>query len=207
MLYAIIFIVAAIVAVYAVTLWILKESHEAKGVIGECLKRWSGGLTPQALLDDTESACAEARIAPDLVVVCHDITPVYDALRRSVLQEAPATPLANGLVLALAVGVDAGRLYLRVVEAPQANRIGADRRIFCDFDDIQAIETTSPNLPAELAPPGREALAIRLTGAPSCAYALVIEPAWGVGARELADRLRAMVHQRERPPAVPVVVR
>lgn len=207
MLYAIIFIVAAIVLVYVVTLWILKESREAKGALGERIKRLTGGLTPESLLEATQSACRDQGLSPDFMVVSRGVTPVYDELRRSILREPAGSALPAGLALALAVDVDAKRLILRAIEAPKPGRIASDRNVSLAFGDINAVETVTCRFPAELAPGGDEALSIGVSGTPTVAYHMVVEPAWAVGADELAQQLHRMIFEGHRPPAAPVVVR
>ncbi len=208
MLYAIIFIVAAIVVVYVATLWLLKESREAKGALGERIKRLTGGVTPRSLLEDTQAVIRNhCGGEPDLVVVSHDVTPVYDHLRRTLLREPVERALPAGVVLALAADVDASTLYLRAIEAPKPGRMGADRRIFASFSDIAAIDPVTAAFPSGVAPPGNRAVSIRLTNRPLEQYHMVAEAAWGVSAHELAQQLRRMVFDRQRPPTTPVVVR
>lgn len=207
MLYAIIFIVAAIVLVYVVTLWLLKESREAKGALGERIKRLTGGLTTQSLLEDTQSVLREHGHAPDFVVVSQGITPVYDRLRRTFLKEPIGRALPAGLVLALAADIDTGTLYLRAVEAPKPGRIATDRRIFAAFSDVEAIDPVAAHFPGGTAPPGGRAVSIRLANTPAEHYHMVAESAWGVAADELAEQLRRMIFDRQHPPAAPVVVR
>jgi len=208
MLYAILFIVATIVLVYVVTLWLLKESREAKGALGERIKRLTGGLTRQSLLEDTQAVFRErAGREPDFVAVSYDVTPVYDGLRRTILKEPIDRALPAGLVLALAADTDAGTLYLRAVEAPKPGRIGTDRRIFAAFDDVTAIEPVASTFPDGIAPPGDGAVSIRLADSPAEHYHMVAEAAWGIAADELAQQLRRMIFDGQRPPAAPVVVR
>ncbi len=207
MLYAIIFIVAAIVLVYVLALWLLKESREAKGALGERIKRLTGGLTTQSLLEDTQTVFREGGYEPDLVVVSHSVTPVYDGLRRTILKEPIERALPAGLVLALAADVDAATLYVRAIEAPNPGRIGTDRRVFAAFSDVTAIDPITAAFPDGLAPPGDRAVSIRLASSPAEHYHVVVEAAWGVAADELAQQLRRMIFDRRRPPAAPVVVR
>jgi hypothetical protein len=207
MLYAIIFIVGAAVGAYVIALWLIHETREASGAIGARLKLLTGGWTNEALLQRTQTECANGGLNPDFIVISNSITPVYDALRGKVLASPIGTALPAGLVLAMAADVSERRLYLHAVEAARPARPGNERRFTISFDDVNEIETISNSFDTNIVPSGQHAVAFRLANAPAARYDVIVEPAWAVAAKDLASQLRSMVIDEREPPAAPVVVR
>ncbi len=207
MLYAIIFIVGAVVGAYVIALWLIHETREASGAIGARLKLLTGGWTNEALLKRTQSECHAAGLNPDFIVTSNAVTSVYDALRKKVLAGPVGSALPAGLVLAMAADVSERRLYLHAVEAPKPGRPGEERRFTVPFDDVNAVETVGNTFDADIAPPGQQAVALRLANRAAARYDVVVEPAWAVGAEDLASQVRSMVTDEREPPATPVVVR
>jgi len=203
MIYPILLIIALILLGIFLWTWLSREIRAAGAWLRDRILIARGGTTQQHLLEETQRACRERGLAPDCILVSGQVTEVYDHLRRRVIGQRADGTLPSAVALALGADVDAGSLFVRAVEAP-ADDIGRDTSAFIPFADISGIEQVEQDLPAGLAPKAESAIEIVTA---QQRYRLSLEERWGVSARDLVERIRAMIEDGRKPDAAPLIVR
>lgn len=205
MIYTLLLIGAAIAIAVLAWHWLRAELRHAAGWLGEKLLLARGGETPERLLADTRRAFDRRGLTPHFILVSSQVATFYGPLRRRHVGRRAQEPLPVAVTFVLGADVDAGMLYLRSVVAQQGGS-GRETREIIAFDDIERIEHAPHGLPADIAPAADTALEI-IAGGARPRYHMALEPQWAVAPAEVVDRVRAMIEQRRRPEAAPVILR
>lgn len=205
MIYTLLLIGAAIAIAVLTWRWLRNELRHAAAWLSEKLLLMRGGETPERLLEDARGVFDERGLTPHFILVSSQVAAFYGPLRRRHVGPRSEAPLPVAVTLALGADVDAGVLYLRSVIAGR-DGVGRETRELLGFDEIERIEHTPHGLPADITPVADTALEI-LAGGGRPRYHMALEPEWAVAPGDVVDRVRALVEQRHRPEAAPVIVR
>lgn len=205
MIYTLLLIGAAIAIAVLAWHWLRAELHHAAAWLRERLLIARGGETPGRLLEAARRTFEGRGLSPDLLAVSSQVARYYRPLRRRHVGAPAASPLPVAVTFALGADVDAGMLYLRSV-VPGHSGHGHETHELLAFDDIERIEQVPHGLPADITAAADTALeVVARDGRPR--YHLALEPEWAVAPAEVVERVRAMVRQRHRPEAAPVILR
>lgn len=205
MIYTLLLIGATIAIAVLTWHWLRAELRHTAGWLGERLLLARGGETPERLLADTRRAFERRGLTPHLILVSSQVATFYGPLRRRYAGRRVEAPLAVAVTFALGADADAGMLYLRSIVAGR-DEVGHETHDLLAFDEIERIEHAPHGLPADIAPVADTALEI-VAGGARPRYHMALEPEWAVAPAEVVDRVRAVLEQRRRPEAAPVIVR
>lgn len=204
MIYTLLLIGATIAIAVLTWHWLRAELRHAAGWLGEKLLLMRGGETPERLLADARRVFDRHGLTPHFILASSQVATFYGPLRRRHVGRRTDTPPSVAVTFLLGADVDAGVLYLRSVVAGH-DGIGRETRELLAFDEIERIEHAPHGLPADTAPVADTALEIIAGGRPR--YHMALEPEWAVAPGDVVDRVRALIEQRRRPEAAPVIVR
>lgn len=205
MIYTLLLIGATIAIAVLAWHWLRAELRHAAAWLGEKLLLMRGGETPERLIEDARGAFNRHGLTPHLILVSSQVATFYGQLRRRHVGRRAETPLPVAVTFVLGADADAGVLFLRAVVAGH-DEAGRETRELIGFDEIERIDHAPHALPADIAPVADTALEI-IAGGGRPRYHMALEPEWAVAPGDVVERVRALVEQRRRPEAAPVIVR
>lgn len=206
MMYIIVLALLVLLVAYLTWLWLSAEMRDAVRAARVAWRVRRGGRTPSLLVEEACRRFWDEGLEADFVIVTNEALDLYDRLRERVIGRTDRPDLPAAIVLALGIDVDGRMLYLRSVDTP-AGASGRETAGLHPFGAVVRIETVANDGPEGLVPPGEQALAIDLGHGDPAHHRLVLEPGWHLSPRDVANRIRAMVLQREPPAGAPVYVR
>ncbi len=202
MMYAILVLILLFLVSYVLARWLRLVLREGGQAASTALYVARGGRTPATLVAEARRALGNEHT--DLVIAARD--PDGSAHRYRQHLAANGDRAAEPLILALGLDISQGRVYIHAIE-PGGDGGATECKRHHAFSAISDIEALSP--PAAIAGDryeGASALGLCVDGGGLRRHLLFVEPEWRIRASDLALRLRAMIHEGQRPVAPPVII-
>lgn len=207
MMYAILVLLLLFLAGYVLARWLRLVLSEGGQAAREAFRVARGDKTAKILIADARRRMEQDGCSVDFVVASTQAGRFTDNLNRDKDRDvAPGLPV--GLLFVIALDVERATLYMRGVDFAGDDGIAREFERSHAFSAVIGIDQVENPFPASLVPAIDTALRIVVVdddeeGTAAC---LPLEPAWRIRGSDLVQRVRAMVEDRQRPEAPPVIV-